>query len=634
MTFPVWMDNLIAYGLQIAILASAGTLLAYTFRLRVPRVSLIYWQILLLACLLLPALQPWNHPIHYQMISAAMPLVSTITAAPVPIVAETSASITPEIIGAILIGGIGLRLLWLALGFLRLQFFLRDAQLLPAGVHKDASARLGIHARFFLSHKIDSPATVGIFSPKVILPPSYPGMKDACKEAIICHELLHVSRRDWAMILFEEIIRALYWFHPAVWWLLERIDLAREQSIDHEVVHWTGSKQLYLDSLLEIARSRGRPKVVPAPLFLRERHLVHRVALLIKEVSMNRMQLAISLAAAALLLTGTIQFASAWFPFTGEPVVIRQQSNQKEISDPAPQNTNIAKPIPVKKATRPVPVAVLAVNMGSSPQGTGTINAPAAPMPREPIRVGDRIQESKLIHKVAPIYPELAMRARVSGKVVLSIKVNEQGFVEDVQVMMAHPLLRDAAVDAVKQWQYSPTLLNGEPVPVLATVTVVFNLREDPMIGGKNFQEAVPIPPPPPPQPTRSPFRSVVSMNVQGYVIGLNMIMVNENGSMVQNPEPFIPPQIDTSPEIFAQWIEMLKAGWPANVPKDAIVGYQFVFNESGEISQFSRIQGPAIPELENELSHLRIVSPGRSDEVPSPSFLCVMQIRWDGQTR
>jgi hypothetical protein len=110
--------------------------------------------------------------------------------------------------------------------------------------------------------------------------------------------------------------------------------------------------------------------------------------------------------------------------------------------------------------------------------------------------------------------------------------------------------------------------------------------------------------------------------------------MVNENGSMVQNPEPFIPPQIDTSPEIFAQWIEMLKAGWPANVPKDAIVGYQFVFNESGEISQFSRIQGPAIPELENELSHLRIVSPGRSDEVPSPSFLCVMQIRWDGQTR
>ena len=66
MTLPVWLDNLAAYGLQIAILASAGTLLAYVFRLRVPRVSLIYWQILLLACLLLPALQSWNHPIQVE----------------------------------------------------------------------------------------------------------------------------------------------------------------------------------------------------------------------------------------------------------------------------------------------------------------------------------------------------------------------------------------------------------------------------------------------------------------------------------------------------------------------------------------------------------------------------------------
>ncbi len=55
MALPVWVDNVIAYSLQIAILASAGTLLAYLFRLRVPRVSLFYWQILLLACLFVPA---------------------------------------------------------------------------------------------------------------------------------------------------------------------------------------------------------------------------------------------------------------------------------------------------------------------------------------------------------------------------------------------------------------------------------------------------------------------------------------------------------------------------------------------------------------------------------------------------
>ncbi|MGD0101525.1 MAG: hypothetical protein ABSC60_14350, partial [Acidobacteriota bacterium] len=62
MALPVWMANLVAYSLQIAILASAGTLLAYLFRLRLPRVMLRYWQILLLACLVLPGLQNWKHP--------------------------------------------------------------------------------------------------------------------------------------------------------------------------------------------------------------------------------------------------------------------------------------------------------------------------------------------------------------------------------------------------------------------------------------------------------------------------------------------------------------------------------------------------------------------------------------------
>ena len=65
MALPVWMDNLIAYNLQIAILASAGTLLAYLLRLRMPRVMLWYWQILLLACLVLPGLQNWKHPAQF-----------------------------------------------------------------------------------------------------------------------------------------------------------------------------------------------------------------------------------------------------------------------------------------------------------------------------------------------------------------------------------------------------------------------------------------------------------------------------------------------------------------------------------------------------------------------------------------
>jgi TonB family protein len=95
---------------------------------------------------------------------------------------------------------------------------------------------------------------------------------------------------------------------------------------------------------------------------------------------------------------------------------------------------------------------------------------------REPIKVGGNIQESKLIRRVEPIYPELAKRARIQGRVVLVVTVDEQGNVTEVRVNSGHPLLNEAVVTAVRQWKYSPTLLNGEPVPVIATVTVRFDL--------------------------------------------------------------------------------------------------------------------------------------------------------------
>lgn len=91
--------------------------------------------------------------------------------------------------------------------------------------------------------------------------------------------------------------------------------------------------------------------------------------------------------------------------------------------------------------------------------------------------MGGSVQEAKLIRKVEPEYPELAKRARVQGVVILQVLVDEQGNVADVKIIRGHPLLNQAAVEAVKQWKYSPTLLNGEPVPVVATVTVNFVLR-------------------------------------------------------------------------------------------------------------------------------------------------------------
>ena len=155
----------------------------------------------------------------------------------------------------------------------------------------------------------------------------------------------------------------------------------------------------------------------------------------------------------------------------------------KEIPPPMDDIPDISS---VTMSTGGVPGGVPGGVVGGVPGGVpgGVIGGvPAAPPPppppkkKEPIRVGGNVQSSKLIRRVEPQYPELAKRARVSGIVLLQVTVDETGSVTDVNIIRGHPLLNQAAVDAVRQWKYSPTLLNDEPVPVIATVTVNFVLR-------------------------------------------------------------------------------------------------------------------------------------------------------------
>lgn len=102
---------------------------------------------------------------------------------------------------------------------------------------------------------------------------------------------------------------------------------------------------------------------------------------------------------------------------------------------------------------------------------------PPALHKKTPLRVSVGAQGARLIHKVLPIFPDLARRVGVSGVVVLQVSIDERGVVTGVRVVRGHPLLVPAAVEAVKQWRYSPTLLNGNPVPVRSTVTVSFRLH-------------------------------------------------------------------------------------------------------------------------------------------------------------
>jgi protein TonB len=98
------------------------------------------------------------------------------------------------------------------------------------------------------------------------------------------------------------------------------------------------------------------------------------------------------------------------------------------------------------------------------------------PTPIVPVRVGGEIKEPRKIRHVNPIYPELAVAAHVHGNVVLECLVSPQGAVTDVKLVRGIPLLNASAMDAVRQWAYTPTLKDGVPVPVLLTVTVTFQL--------------------------------------------------------------------------------------------------------------------------------------------------------------
>ncbi len=99
--------------------------------------------------------------------------------------------------------------------------------------------------------------------------------------------------------------------------------------------------------------------------------------------------------------------------------------------------------------------------------------------PQGPVRVGGDIAEPRKVFDVKPVYPADALAAKVSGIVIIEAVIDRSGGVREAKVLRSVPLLEQAAVDAVRQWRFTPTLLNGAPVEVVMTVTVNFTVGGD-----------------------------------------------------------------------------------------------------------------------------------------------------------
>ena len=133
----------------------------------------------------------------------------------------------------------------------------------------------------------------------------------------------------------------------------------------------------------------------------------------------------------------------------------------------------ISTPIPSDSATATTPTAL-------PPSATPTVVPSPSPVPAPPtrIRLGGNVERSKLISGPRPVYPPLARQARISGTVLLDAVISREGAILNLRAVSGHPLLIPAAVAAVRQWVFRPTLLNGDPVEVATEIEVNFTLRQ------------------------------------------------------------------------------------------------------------------------------------------------------------
>jgi TonB family protein len=384
------LEDILVWSLQIGVLIAAASLFPPLLRLKMPKAKLAFRQLVLVACLLLPFVRSWKQELVAGMVTVSTAVVSVAQAPAARGFPKVSLAALVLALGA---AGILFRLGLLLSGFLRLRRYRRRSQPLESA---GPQSSWSVEADLRISAEIASPVTFGFRKPVVLLPTRFPALGEGMRDAILCHEILHVRRHDWLFTAVEEFVRAVLWFHPAVWWLIRDIQLVREQTVDREVVEMTRARDQYIDALLVIAGAPPQIDLAPAPLFLRKRHLKQRVVSILKEGPMSKAKSLSALAASLAMLA-----ASGWF-ITG---VFPLQAAPQEVAD-AP---------------------------GVSVETGG----------------------AQLMHRQPVSYPPDAIAKGVRGTVVAQVKLDAAGNVTDASVVSGPEELRKAVLQSVLNWHFT-----------------------------------------------------------------------------------------------------------------------------------------------------------------------------------
>jgi TonB family protein len=374
-----------------------------------------------------------------------------------------------------------------------------------------------------ISDEIPTPLTWGLIRPIILLPPEAADWSRECLGSVLEHEREHIRRNDPVAHWLGELVCGVWWFHPLAWLVRRRAAHERECACDDAVLRSGVRGCDYASELLNLASTlpiQGEPIMALSALSNFERRIRN---LLLPDV--DRRPANSRARAAALLATLTvivplailraqapvgqgdlsgvvIDASGARVPGAfitasgsgGNREITRADAagewtlagipagNYKiEVKSPgfaAADSTITLAPGQRATVTQPLRLGSVQETVNVVAQGQAR-RAMASTAPSERIRVGGMVQAVKLLRQVRPVYPESAKAQGIEGSVLMNAIIGKDGDLLSLTVMnkLADPDLAAAALDAVKQWHYQPTLLNGEPVEVVTTIVINFELR-------------------------------------------------------------------------------------------------------------------------------------------------------------
>lgn len=422
----------------------------------------------------------------------------------------------------------------IAVGRLRIRRLARRAGLLDISYAKSILESVCLRLRIIrrlevrISTEVAIPFTWGLFHPTVLLPAEARQWSRKHLEFALAHELAHVKRLDYLTQTTAQVACALFWFHPLVWLAASEIRKERERACDDIVLnlgHWATD---YAEFLLVLTRSLRRPNhglltgvamVQSSQLEVRmkalldsglnHRSLVASRALLVSALAMGLLLPVAAIRVAAKNsvgnISGTVHDPSGAVVPGADVILINVESGQKavdrtrkdgtyefpanpagryrlEITNPGFVRTKTAdlELKPSSALHQDITLSLGEVTQMVTVSGHRPADISAAPTPApQRIRVGGLVEAAHLTYQVKPDYPAIVQKEGVEGTVVLRAVIGTNGEILGLSPSSGpDPALIKAAMDAIRQWRYKPTLLNGVPVEVATTIEVTFQLDD------------------------------------------------------------------------------------------------------------------------------------------------------------